>query len=137
MARGLGAIMALVAMAQKEIAIKNLEAPACPLCGGAMQNDGAGWFCYNGENNQCPEIGHAGDLYRKAGAGYADEFQGETLAAIVEDGQPVVRLKTVRGPNAKTNLRIFAEIPDEEIPAFIATREWVWQDWLSEYDKGN
>jgi len=140
MAKGLGGIMAAGELAQKAQAIADLEVPTCPLCGGSMENDGAGWFCYNQKpENVCPEIGRADEAYRhrQNGGGYADDFQGQTLAAIVIGNELIARLSTVRGPCGKTNLRIWNDqCADEDIPELAVKYGWTWQDWLAEFDKG-
>ena len=45
MAKGLGAIMAEVSMAQAKARIGAGESISCPLCGQEMEFNGCAWFC--------------------------------------------------------------------------------------------
>lgn len=109
MAKGLGYQMAVVVADQKAATTKRNEwVVSCPLCGGRMEFDSMAdsWFCYAAETERgvpfCPGFNPSPD--------YSDEKQGLVLFT-----QAVARLRTVRGRNGKTNIRVDGNPnPDEE-----------------------
>ena len=143
MAKGLGAIMSELAMMEKASTLENLKAPACPLCGEPMEDDGAGWFCYSGPDGKCPRMRALEDaMYQYASDEYIrdgmdiDPFQGQTFAAIVEPGprpRLLARFGSVRGGGGGTNLRIWTwgdDTRDEDVPALIQEYGWTWMEWV-------
>ncbi len=145
MARGLGAIIAEIQMAETARRISAGEVLQCPLCGGPMENDGAGWFCYNQKPaNVCPELEALIDAFYenappeiKADGG-VEPHQGQIIAAIVEPGNPprlLAELRTVRGPGGKTNLRAgrsldaWNEVDDADLPELVQRYDWTWMEW--------
>lgn len=144
MAKGLGAIIAEVALDQKRRALDSLEAPACPLCGEPMENDGAGWFCYSDpKTGKCPKLGELRDaMYAHAGeefiwnGGTNDTFQFQEFGYILDQTgeKPVIlaSLFTVRGGSGRTNLKIrtYGDVRDADIPELIQRHGWMFWDWV-------
>lgn len=127
MAKGFGAIMAEVALAEKKWLLESADTVLCPLCGGIMTNDGAGWFCYQAgtpNDSKCPQAVLRGWLYD-------DSIQGQVLAIVAdqESDPPVIlaECRAVRGGGGRTNIRVSAVEfgRDAEVPEWISKHGWV------------
>lgn len=141
MGKGLGAIIVEVEVAKKEDKLRELKAPACPLCGNPMTATGGGWFCYGPSGQgKCPKMGILREtMYRVASEEYVAQgshlntFQGQTFAAVVKPGDPpqiIAEFASVRGGGGRTNLRIWTEgVEDEDVPRLIQEYGWTWYEW--------
>lgn len=137
MAKGLGAILAQGKMYSDQVGVKS--APGCPMCGQPMELEMGGWFCRSerdertGDGRPCLSLIEAqvvdAFLDDTGERRWIDDFQGATLAAIVQDGRMVVEFITIRGAFGRTNIRLWSDIPTRDLPEFCAGKEWVWMDW--------
>jgi hypothetical protein len=103
-----------------------------------MEHELGGWFCRSEDDDyggQRPCVFRAKKGVEKEfyaqGLGHLsrDDFQGQTLAAIIKDGEPLVELVTIRGRGGRTNLRLWSDISDHDLPELCADGEWTWMDW--------
>ena len=144
MAKGLGAIMAQVKIAEEKERLSKGEGVECPLCGREMEGSGVGWFCYGGppHRGQCEmllpllEAFHELPWDDRPVGHPCNDFQGQTLAAIVDRNGPriLAELTTTRGHGGKTNLRIFESegVEPSEIPELVRGLGWTFMDWVHE-----
>lgn len=129
MAKAFGAIMAAVAQAQEASARAKDGAVLCPLCGGLMTNDGAGWFCYQPgtpNDTKCPVVVEKGWLY-------SEEIQGATFGIVVDDSDnPLAVCRGARGGGGRTNVAVSAwdHGRDGDVPGWIRQYGWTMNDSL-------
>lgn len=141
MAKGLGAILAQGKMSADQAGVKS--APDCPMCWHPMELEMGGWFCRSereerhGDTRPCISKNESEliDAFLSDDSAterrWADDWQSQTLAAIVEGGEIAVELHTIRGGGGRTNLRLSSKmIKDRDIPEYCAGKEWVWMDWV-------
>ena len=145
MAKGLGSIMAAAAMEMEKSRIEKGKTVACPLCGREMTYGGVAWFCYAGtdgdDGQKCSDLPTLEEMFFESHPFlYADDFQGEIVAAVVIDGKPEIEFRTVRGGYGRTNIKVNTAVgsPVEEknVPALIQEYGWTWMDWAARFDKG-
>lgn len=147
MAKGLGAILVEMAVEERRRKLATLEAPACPVCGEPMTNDGVGWFCYSanttvdgGGENTCLRAGAISEAFyaRKSNVGLRHtDFQGQIIAGVVRDDDIVIKFMTVRGPGGATRFRLDCDCDIEEVPAMIREFGWTWMEWAEEIPNPN
>lgn len=131
MAKGLGGIMAELAMREEARRLKDLETIACPFCGREMDNGGMGsvWFCYGGppHEGKCERLSEIEEAL-----GGAWEAQGTMVAAVVSDGLPIIECYVVRGRYGASNLSVSVPIggdtPLEDVPVLVAAHNWTFLD---------
>ena len=139
MGKGLGAVLAEGKAWLDHAGVKS--APDCPLCGHPMELEMGGWFCrsereerhghgrpcfYHKESELIDAFLHDETATERR---WADDWQGATLAAIVEDGQMVVELHTIRGGGGRTNLRLTSGVSDKDLPEYCKNKKCTRSRW--------
>jgi len=159
MAKGLGALMAEMAMSEKKAALKH--DPACPLCGEPMVGNGVVWSCvaHNAQHKEwlrsrqdaAFETSEAGEVVffidlRTAVDVRIDnwdpELQGALMAmAFVPEGgtalDDVWTFETRRGYARRTTF--VASPPDNFAPGgwIPSDEDWLFLDWTGKGEGGN
>lgn len=150
MAKGLGAIMASVDLARKQERLEAGEALLCPICGTEMEAEGGSYFCYAWKDpkshretiHPCVTSTHShvkeAYLATHDDWGAEDAWQHQVLAAVVDASgdtpKILAELRTVRGPNAKTNMRASVEYDsgysEDYLPELVRKYGWTFMDWV-------
>jgi len=139
MVKGLGSILANLAAREQADRLADGEAVKCPICGVEMEA-GLRWFCYSADpdaGDPCilsPAFKDVEQAYYDNGGKYDDWQEGQVLAAVVVNGQPVVELRVMRGGYGRSNLRVSNwggnRVAIMTVPALIQRFGWTWQDWI-------
>jgi hypothetical protein len=130
MARGLGAIMAEVKMAEARDRIERGDSIVCPVCGAEMEFNGCVWLCY--EDNMPDDLRIAAEAAGFNPAAYYPHDGGIDVLAVVWDGENVrAILRPARDKGHFGGWLFEAADPDEkgDVPALVREYGLLWAEW--------
>ena len=142
MSKGLGGIMAAVAMEEEKDRVEKGEGVACPSCGREMEFNGCAWFCRFDCIDEEAILTSAYEALERGlwiGWGFKDIYdwdasiQGLVFAMVMKEGKPVVSFECVRGGRGRNAIRIATAGDNDnraDVPYLIKKYGWTWQDWF-------